>query len=106
MGMKSYYLFDNLTVHDPDLLAEYARGAAQTVAGHGGRYLAVAPTPEVLEGDPSLTAPVLIEFPSPDAASAWYTSAEYAPWKRLRQRACDNTAIRFEGIEEEPDDAR
>lgn len=71
--MTAYLMFDNVIVSDPLLLQEYARAAAQTVAAHGGRYLAVAPTPEPIEGAMALTAPVLIEFPAsrlPDAGTA------------------------------------
>lgn len=71
------------------------QGAAETVSRHGGRYLAVAPSPEVLEGDPHLVSPVLIEFPDLAAAQRWYSSEDYAPWKQLRHRACENTAIIF-----------
>ena len=65
--------------------------AARTVAGHGGRYLAVAAEPEALEGDPGLTSAVLIEFPNLAAARAWYDSAAYQPRKALRHRSVRNT---------------
>ena len=55
---------DNVEVIDPAGLARYAAAAAPSVAAHGGRYLAVAATPEVVEGDPTLYSAVLIEFPT------------------------------------------
>lgn len=99
--MTAYALFDNVKVHDAALLGEYAQGAAVTVEQYGGRYLAVAPPPEPLEGDQHLAAPVLIEFPDLQTARRWYESEDYAPWKALRQRACENTAILFEGLPNE-----
>lgn len=97
--MKGYLLFDNVTVHDADLLGQYAQGAARTVEEHGGRYLAVAPAVEAVEGEMGVTAPVLIEFASLDDARRWYHSPDYAPWKAMRRQACDNTAILFEGLD-------
>jgi uncharacterized protein (DUF1330 family) len=96
--MSAYFLFDNVEVTDPDGLARYAEGAARTVADYGGRYLAVASDPDVVEGDPVLTAPVLIEFPNLGVARAWYDSAEYQPLKELRHRSVRNTAVLFAGI--------
>jgi uncharacterized protein (DUF1330 family) len=96
--MPAYILFDNVEVIDPEGLARYAEGAARTVADHGGRYLAVTPEPHVVEGDPVLRAPVLIEFPDVGAARAWYDSPEYQPLKELRHRCVRNTAVLFAGI--------
>jgi hypothetical protein len=52
--------------------------------------LAVASEPNVVEGDPVLTSPVLIEFPDLGAARTWYNSPEYQPLKELRhgREAC------------------
>ncbi len=95
--MPAYFLFDNVEVTDPDGLARYAEAAARTVADHGGRYLAVASEPEVVEGDSILTAPVLIEFPDLGAARAWYDSPEYQEAKAVRQSASTASFILVEG---------
>jgi uncharacterized protein (DUF1330 family) len=91
--MPAYFLFDNVEIHDREALAGYAQQASTLVAEHGGRYLAAAVTPEVVEGDPGLTSVVLIEFPDADSARAWYDSPAYAPLKALRQRAVSNNAV-------------
>ena len=98
--MAAYFLFDNVEVTDPDGLARYAERAAKTVADHGGRYLAVAATPEVVEGQPALDSAVLIEFPDLTSARAWYHSDAYQPLKRLRQRSARNTAVLIAGRDE------
>ena len=67
------------------------------MAEHGGRYLATAVVPEVVEGDPGLRWVVLIEFPDADSARAWYGSPAYAPLKVLRQHAVQNTAVLIDG---------
>jgi uncharacterized protein (DUF1330 family) len=96
--VPAYFLFDNVEVIDPAGLARYAAAAAPTVAAHGGRYLAVAATPEAVEGDPMLNSAVLIEFPDLASAKAWYGSPDYQPLKALRHRSARNTAVLFDGI--------
>jgi uncharacterized protein (DUF1330 family) len=95
--MAAYFLFDNVEVNDPAALARYAEQAGKLVAEHGGRYLAAAVAPEVVEGDPGLSSVVLIEFPDVASARAWYDSPAYRPLKALRQRAVRNTAVLFHG---------
>jgi uncharacterized protein (DUF1330 family) len=97
--VTAYFLFDNVEVIDPAGLARYAAAVAPTVAAHGGRYLAVAATPEAVEGDPTLNSAVLIEFPDLESARAWYGSPEYQPLKALRHRYARNTAVLFDGID-------
>jgi uncharacterized protein (DUF1330 family) len=95
--MAAYFLFDNVEVNDPAALARYAEQASTLVAEYGGRYLAAAVAPEVVEGDPGLSSVVLIEFPDVASARAWYDSPAYRPLKALRQRAVRNTAVLFHG---------
>jgi uncharacterized protein (DUF1330 family) len=95
--MAAYFLFDNVEVKDPAALARYAEQAGKLVAEHGGRYLAAAVAPEVVEGDPGLTSVVLIEFPDGDSARAWYDSPAYRPLKALRHRAVRNNAVLIGG---------
>lgn len=101
--MPAYVLFDNIEVTDPAGLARYAQAAAQTVADHGGRYLAVAVEPEVIEGNPTLTSAVMIEFPDRAAAHSWYNSLSYKPLKALRHRSVRNTAVLIDGLPSAPD---
>jgi uncharacterized protein (DUF1330 family) len=42
--------------------------------------------------------PVLIEFPTLDAANAWYDSPEYAPLKELRHTAGRFNAVFIPGL--------
>ena len=97
--MTAYFLFDDVEVTDPAGLARYAEAVAPIVAAHGGRYLAVAADPEAVEGDPSLTSLVLIEFPDLSAARSWYAYDEYQPLKSLRHDSARNTAVLFAGAD-------
>lgn len=97
--MTAYFIFDNVEVTDAAGLARYASMAPQTVADHGGRYLAVASTPDVVEGDPGLTSVVIIEFPDVRTARAWYDSPAYQSLKELRQRSVRNNGVIIAGID-------
>lgn len=93
--MAAYCLFDNIEVHDPAALAEYARRVAPVVAAHGGRYVTLGGPVEILEGSWSPTFPVMIEFPSIEAARGWYDSEEYRELKALRMRATRSAGVLF-----------
>jgi len=91
--MPAYCLFDNLEVLDADALAEYARLVAPVVAAHGGRYVFLGAPTEVLEGASPLVFPVMIEFPTLEAAKEWYDSPEYAPLKAMRHAATRSSGV-------------
>lgn len=94
--MRAYCLFDNVEVVDGAGLAAYVEGVRETVHAHGGRYRAVGGTVVTVEGDASLTYPVLIEFPDLVAAQRWYDSPEYQPLKALRLASARGNANFFE----------
>jgi uncharacterized protein (DUF1330 family) len=75
-----------------------AYGAKAAQAMGGARVLAVDADPEVLEGEPPRGRAVLLEFESPEAASAWYTSPEYQAAIPLRQAAADSTGVLITGL--------
>jgi uncharacterized protein (DUF1330 family) len=68
-----------------------------TVAQYGGRFLARAGKTETLEGDWSPRRLVILEFPSYEQAKAWAASPEYAPAKRVRQKASRSNIVVIEG---------
>ena len=98
--MPAYCLFDNVEVTDPDALGEYAAQALATIHAYSGRYLVIGGDVELKEGASMVQYPVLIEFPTLDAANAWYDSPEYAPLKRLRHGAGRFNAIFMAGLPE------
>ena len=83
--MPAYFLA-HIDVTDPDLFAEYGAGVAPVIAKFGGRYLVRGGAPVPLEGG-AFKRVVIVEFPTEDAAQAFWSSPEYAPLKALRQRA-------------------
>jgi uncharacterized protein (DUF1330 family) len=76
--MSAYVIVD-VSIIATEQLGEYRRIAKASIAKHGGRYLALSQTIDVLEADWSPDMIVLLEFPSSAAARAWYDSEDYAP---------------------------
>ncbi len=71
---------------NPAKLDEYRKLAPASFQNHPAKFLAVHGRSEVLEG-PNSEEIIILEFPSYEAAEAWYHSPEY-------QAACQH---RFQG---------
>lgn len=93
--MSGYALFDNLEVVDAESLEEYKRRVAPVVEAHGGKYVVLGGEVDVVEGSAPFTFPVLIEFPSVEAARRWYDSEAYRELKALRLRASRSNGVIF-----------
>jgi uncharacterized protein (DUF1330 family) len=91
------YMIADITIHNPEVFAEYRAQVPATIAKYGGRYLARGGAHEVLEGDWRPSRLIVLEFPSMAAAKAWYGSPEYAPLIKLRQRASTGPLVLVEG---------
>jgi uncharacterized protein (DUF1330 family) len=79
------YLILHGEVTDPEGYEEYKTSAAKVIADHGGRYLVRGGSATPLEGE-WLPRLVVVEFPSYDAALAFYHSPEYQCLVPIRQR--------------------
>jgi len=66
-------------------------------AKFGGRFIVLADQPEPVEGNPDIRRVVILEFPSLEAARAFWTSPEYAEVKKLREGVGVVEAVMFEG---------
>ena len=96
----SIYLIANLNIHDRDRYAQYEAGFLEIFEKYNGRILAVDEDQEILEGDYDATRTVLIEFPSHDAAKAWYESEAYQELAEHRWAASDGSTIMIQGLPE------
>ena len=96
--MSVYVLFQTLKVTDPEAFAAYRQRVGETVARHGGRYLVRDGDVTTLEGNWSFTGPVMIEFPSEQAARGWYDSDEYRPLKEMRFSALTAAGVIMGGV--------
>ena len=71
------YVTAQINIQDREKYVLYEQGFMEIFARYEGKMLAVDEAPEVWEGQWSYTRTVLIEFPSAQAAKAWYNSPEY-----------------------------
>jgi len=92
------YVVVSIEVHDPERYAEYIERAPATVANHGGRYLVRNGEREALEGEWDLKRFVILEFPTYEAAKAWYESEDYAPVMAIRHATATSRMIVTEGV--------
>ena len=70
------YIVVNATITDQALLDEYVAAAGATLGGHQLKVHVANNEATILEGDAGERI-VVLEFPSRDAAMAWYQSPEY-----------------------------
>src|SRR5919201_317573 len=95
--MPAYFIND-MEVLDAQLLEDYKKLSPPTVAQYGGKFIARGGRCETLEGTWSPKRLVIIEFPSIEQAKAWANSPEYAPAKKLRQKASRSNIVVVEGV--------
>ena len=92
------YVINDMEVTDPQLLEEYKKLSPATVLQYGGRFLARGGPMQVLEGTWTPKRLVILEFPSVAQAQAWVNSPEYAPARRVRQKASRSNIVVVEGV--------
>jgi uncharacterized protein (DUF1330 family) len=94
--MAAYAVFIRESTSDPSELATYSRKVGATLAGHPVQVLAAYGRQEVLEG-PEVEGVVILEFPSLDAAKAWYESPAYREVREHRFKGSEYRAVIVEG---------
>lgn len=100
--MAKGYVIVTEAIKDEAGMEAYGRAAVPSMAEAGARVLAVDARPQVVEGEWHGDRTVLIEFPTVEAARAWYESASYAEAKPLRLAAADCNAVLVTGFEAPP----
>lgn len=85
------YLIADVKVTDDKWVPAYATSVHELVHKHGGKYLARSGNVTTLEGKPlDTTLIALMEFPSADAAKAFTTDPDYAPFSAARQHGSES----------------
>lgn len=93
----AYAVFE-VEVHDDrsDAYARYRAAVPELIERFGGRYLARAASGRALEGAPTTGRWHIVEFPSADAADAFWSCEEYVELKSLRADAASVRAVVIE----------
>lgn len=92
------YLIADIEVTDAAAFEAYRQAVVATIAARGGRYLVRGGAVDVAEGDWQPKRLVILEFPTREAALAWYRSADYAPLLALRGRAARSNVVFVDGV--------
>lgn len=93
-----YYSVAELYITDRGWVQAYVQNVTKLVEQRGGRYLARTSNIEKLEGERK--APqifLIIEWPSRDAAVAFYESDEYRPYRQSRMAGAKNEFLLVAG---------
>ena len=95
--MAAYIIFTREKMRDAEEFKVYSGKAGGTMAGHTLKPLAAYGKCETLEGAP-VEGAVVLEFPSMDAAKAWYDSDAYKAAREHRFKAADYRCFITEGL--------
>ena len=95
--MAAYMIFTREKTRDAEQLAAYSKKAGATLAGHPVKPLVAYGNFEVVEGD-AIEGAVLLEFPTMEAAKAWYDSPAYKEVRELRFKGADYRCVLFQGL--------
>lgn len=86
-----FYAVAELEITDRAWVPEYVANVTSMVEAYGGRYLARTSNVECLEGDrPKPQIALIVEWPSREAAIAFYESEEYRPFRTARLNGAKN----------------
>lgn len=96
--MVAYIFGVRNAMHDQAAYERYVEAAVPTLGGTGAQNRAFYGRYRVLEGNDALGA-FILEFPTYEAAEAWYDSPEYREAMKLREGAADYQMILIEGAE-------
>lgn len=97
--MAGYFIFDVREEFDAQRMKEYRERVGPTVEKFGGRYLAIGGPFDVMEGHWRPAFPVIIEFPTQEAARRWYDSEDYKELKALRLMGSKSDVVFVAGLQ-------
>ncbi len=95
--MSAYLIFTRDKTLDPQELAVYSKEVRPTLAGHNAKLLAAYGKHEDLEGA-ATEGTVIVEFPSAEAAKAWYDGPAYRKVREHRFKGATYHVILIEGV--------
>ena len=94
----SAYIIASIHVTDPEKYKNYMALSPGAVAAAGGKFIVRGGNLEILEGDWSRPRIVIIQWPTRDAAKAFYDSALYSAARAAREGAAEFSMIVVDGV--------
>ncbi len=91
------YVIVRVEVTDPEAYKTYTAQTPDAIAAAGGRFIVRGGPVQTLEGPEENRRIVVIEFPSLEAAHAFYESPDYGPVMALRHAAANSEMILVDG---------
>ena len=91
------YLIYKAWISDPQAYREYMRRTPAAIEALGGRFLARGGQSHTLEGEDDGARTFIVEFPSLDAARAFYDSARYREAMALRRDCAEVHMVIVDG---------
>lgn len=91
------YVIATETVKDEATFGTYRAAVPETLRPFGGRFVARGGKLTVLEGDWPHARLVIIEFPTREAAEAWYRSDAYQKIISLRLNSTSGNLVLVDG---------
>ena len=95
--MSAYLVFTRDKIFDQAEFDTYSKEAPATLEGHSAKPLAFYGKHEDLEGGPT-NGTVIIEFPSAEAAKAWYDGPAYRKVREHRFKSATYRVTLVEGV--------
>lgn len=95
------YIVGHLKVWDPSWVPEYLPKVTALIESHGGRFLVRGGEPERIEGTADTPqAAIVIEFPTREAAMAFWNDPAFVPLVALRNTGSSLEAMLLDGLAE------
>jgi len=95
--MSVYMVFTKEKTIDPEEMKTYAQKIRPTFEGHPVKILVNYGPTEILEGDP-VEGVALLEFPTVEAAKAWYESPAYREIVGHRFKGAKYSGVIVQGV--------
>lgn len=93
------YVMARINIQDRARYAHYEAGFMDVFTQFSGTLLSVDEAPSVLEGTWSCTRTVLIGFPTPQHARAWFHSPQYQELAQHRHAAAQSDCVLVKGVD-------
>lgn len=100
--MAAFLIVHRRSINDPAQLKDYADGVDQTIHAFGGEVVVRSDEFDVLEGnwmpgekyvDSKPERITVVRFPDLNSLKSWYTSPEYAEFKKIRENSSTSDVV-------------